>query len=189
MRRIDVHLFFSFLRRLEPREKVIRLLPGWGGERGGLRGPPSPSSASVRGQLCGHSDLRREFPPQTPLHRPPRVSSLTSFHVCSGSCNQFYPKRRTTSFLNRGGPHCTHESVQFVCSNRIKMHPNYWLNLIRTCLVFADVLQTHSWTARAPVSCPESRTNSSTFNWSHSSSARTTGTLSEPRVFIYSSTV
>lgn len=56
------------------------------------------------------------------------------------------------------------------------------LNLIRTCLLFADVSQTPSWAAPALASCPGSGTTSFTFSWSLSSSIRTGDTLSVPNL-------
>lgn len=49
---------------------------------------------------------------------------------------------------------------------------------IRLCLLLADVSQTPSCKALAPVSCPEFRTSSFRFNSSLSSSSRSKETLS-----------
>lgn len=63
------------------------------------------------------------------------------------------------------------------------------LYLIRLCLFFADVLQTPSCMALAPVSCPDFKTNSFRFNSNLSSSTRTTEPLSALISHVFISTV
>lgn len=81
------------------------------------------------------------------------------------------------------GPHCRFKSLHFPVIRNSPIWCNKCcdqkLNLIRMCPLFPDVSQTPSCTAPARVSCPGSRTTSSTFSSNRSSSTRTTDTQSE----------